>query len=100
MARHYPRFLYSNPRNTKSKGPFLIHLLGERYLFRVLTNFDDYDSDDVTDGKWHDDVGFGLQLLDVYNRDNAAEVARVEDVMDQAMLWLTAQVKSGFIRLR
>lgn len=27
MARQFPQFLFSNPKNTKSKGPFIIHTL-------------------------------------------------------------------------
>ena len=32
MARKYPRFLYSNPGNTKSEGPFIVHLLEPRFV--------------------------------------------------------------------
>ncbi len=34
MAREYPRFLFSNPQNTKSKGPFIIHCLEPRLIFK------------------------------------------------------------------
>jgi hypothetical protein len=36
MARDYPRFLFSNPQNTKSKGPFIVHLLEPRLVFLVI----------------------------------------------------------------
>lgn len=32
MARKYPRFLLSNPANTKSTGPFVIHTLEPRFI--------------------------------------------------------------------
>lgn len=35
MARAYPRFLYSSPQNTKSKGPFVVHLLSPRMICKV-----------------------------------------------------------------
>jgi hypothetical protein len=35
MARKFPRFLFSNPLNTKSPGPFVVHLLEPRLVFRV-----------------------------------------------------------------
>lgn len=35
MAREYPRFLFSDPRNTKSKGPFIIHTLFPRAIFKI-----------------------------------------------------------------
>jgi hypothetical protein len=35
MARNYPRFLYSNPQNTKSEGPFIVHTIFPRSIFKV-----------------------------------------------------------------
>lgn len=37
MARNYPRFIYSNPTNTKSEGPFIVHLLEPRLIFKVVS---------------------------------------------------------------
>ncbi len=36
MPRQYPRFLYSNPKNSKSKGPFCVHLLFPHLICKVL----------------------------------------------------------------
>ncbi len=35
MARNYPRFLFSNPQDTKSKGPFVVHLLFPKCICKV-----------------------------------------------------------------
>lgn len=35
MARNYPRFLFSNPKNTKSEGPFCVHLLSPKVICKV-----------------------------------------------------------------
>ena len=35
MGRLYPRFLFSNPQNTKSKGPFVVHCLYPRAIFGI-----------------------------------------------------------------
>ena len=35
MARQFPRFLFSNPKNTKTQGPFIIHMLEPNLLFKV-----------------------------------------------------------------
>lgn len=35
MARNYPRFLFSNPINTKTTGPFIVHTLFPRGIFRI-----------------------------------------------------------------
>lgn len=36
MARQYPRFLFSNPTNTKSEGPFLIHCIYPKCVMKIL----------------------------------------------------------------
>ena len=38
MSRHYPRFLFSNPQNTKSKGPFIVHTLFPFEIYKVNLN--------------------------------------------------------------
>lgn len=35
MARQYPRFLFSNPSNSKSKGPFIVHTLNPVMIIQV-----------------------------------------------------------------
>lgn len=35
MSRNYPRFLYSNPQNTKTKGPFIVHTLDPFVIVKV-----------------------------------------------------------------
>jgi hypothetical protein len=40
MARQYPRFLFSNPKDTKSPGPFIVHTL-EPQLIAVVTFAED-----------------------------------------------------------
>lgn len=35
MARLYPRFLFSDPQNTKSKGPFVVHTLDPKFIVKV-----------------------------------------------------------------
>lgn len=36
MARKYPKFLWSNPSNTKSSGPFIIHTLYPRFIAKPI----------------------------------------------------------------
>lgn len=40
MSRAYPRFLFSNPQNTKSQGPFIVHTLEPRLVFKLEKVFD------------------------------------------------------------
>jgi hypothetical protein len=39
MARKYPKFLWSNPSNTKSSGPFIVHTQHPRFI--VQPKFDE-----------------------------------------------------------
>ena len=38
MARPYPRFIYSDPQDTKSAGPFIIHTLHPQLIAKVSFN--------------------------------------------------------------
>ena len=35
MSHNYPRFLFSDPKNTKKPGPFIVHLHEPRFVVRV-----------------------------------------------------------------
>ena len=35
MVRPYPPFMYSDPRNTKSAGPFIVHTLSPQMIAKV-----------------------------------------------------------------
>lgn len=35
MARKYPRFLLSNPTNTKSEGPFIVHTIFPKGILKI-----------------------------------------------------------------
>lgn len=36
MARQTPRFLFSNPQNTKGKGPFIVHCIFPRFIAKII----------------------------------------------------------------
>ncbi|MHB8207478.1 hypothetical protein [Mucilaginibacter sp.] len=71
MARKYPRFLLSNPSNTKSSGPFIIHTLAPQFI--VKPEFDEkrnlYDS----------------VLIDVWSQDY--DSAEVYEAMKEIPQW-------------
>lgn len=57
MSRQFPRFLFSNPKNTKSEGPFIVHLLEPKMICRLnftpsnepqLQMIKCWDSEDIT----------------------------------------------------
>lgn len=80
MAREYPRFIFSNPQNTKSKGPFIVHLLEPRLVFRVkkLTH-----PNSTT-------VSYSLVPLD--KSKNEDHFNKIQNVWKQAEIWLQNQI--------
>lgn len=87
MSRGYPRFLYSNPKNTKSEGPFIVHTLYPRCIFRINNkdknstdfSFENLELLDCFDGAIQEDVLFGLKEL--------------------VRKWIVSQIKIGHIKL-
>ena len=83
MARGYPQFIYSNPKNTKSKGPFLVRTLFPKALFLITKRKSPshrYPQDCVILEKW----------------DEASE-KDYEEAQLLANMWLDRQIKSGEI---
>lgn len=61
MSRNYPRFLFSNPINTKSKGPFVFHSIFPAAICKII----DYDQNNKT---------FGLEVLKMYDDCSQTEI--------------------------
>ncbi len=38
MARQFPRFLFSDPTNTKSKGPFIVHTIWPKAILKLVND--------------------------------------------------------------
>jgi hypothetical protein len=49
MGRQYPRFLFSNPKDTKSAGPFIVHTIEPRLIAKVTFATDGYHYVDALD---------------------------------------------------
>ncbi len=81
MARGYPRFLFSNPQNTKSKGPFLVHTLEPKFIAQVVVKDNQYS---------------GVHLLENWSSLSDDELW---SVIDDANYWLFRQIKMGEIKL-
>jgi hypothetical protein len=73
MARRYPRFIYSDPRNTKSVGPFIVHTLPPQLIAKVTFNEDGFHQ---------------LAPLSVFT---AAGEQEVNEVIYRMHDWFTAQ---------
>jgi hypothetical protein len=81
MARGYPRFIFADTKNTKSDGPFVIHLLEPRLIYKV----------EKTALEWT------LQPLDkAPSPDNSKEY---QLIFKDALTWLHYQIREGFITL-
>ena len=89
MARGYPRFLFSNPQNVKTPGPFVVHCLEPRFIVRVDT-CPNYDKGDMThNGKYI------LFFPDGYPERNQ----KLYDATDALYKWLDNQIAAGEIQL-
>lgn len=76
MAKLFPSFIFSNPTNTKSKGPFLIHTKYPRFIAKPSPSLD------ITIlEKWDDALDEEFEL-----------------VLKRASAWLLAQLNSREIR--
>ena len=82
MARPYPRFVYSNPQNTKSHGPFIVHLLEPRLVFKV----------DTITNKFSTQISYRLLPLD--NPTTKIEFDQQQKVWGQAEIWLQKQINN------
>jgi hypothetical protein len=89
MAREYPRFLFSNPQNTKSKGPFIVHTINPVCIMKV----------EFTSKKT-----FRIEFLEMISFENHFKpplipANPVQEVMKDCYNWLQAQIKSGNISI-
>jgi hypothetical protein len=73
MARQYPRFLFSNPQNTKSKGPFVVHTLDPVMIMVAEEN----------QGKWL-----------CANLSKNVDPEEASEVVNEAEFWLNFHVNS------
>jgi hypothetical protein len=73
MARTYPRFIYSDPQDTKSKGPFIIHTLFPQFIARVT---------------FAEDGDHYIDPLEVFV---AAERTLVDDIAATMHVWFTSR---------
>ena len=80
MARSYPRFLFSNPINTKSKGPFIIHTIYPKCILKA----------DISDSKT-----FEITILDWLEDSKPISTGNISPelrILDAAGEWLFSQL--------
>jgi hypothetical protein len=83
MAKEYPRFIFSNPKNTKSKGPFVIHTLDPFIICSV--NRDPYllhKKNCISDGKLNI-VPLNIDHLSDHNK----------SIVSQMLNWVSIQLE-------
>ena len=78
-ARGYPHFLYSNPQNTKAKGPFIVHTIYPRMICRII----DYDARTKT---------FGIEILQEIDDWGQGEA---DIALNKMRNWLFSQIMTG-----
>ncbi len=98
MARKYPRFLFSNPTYTKSKGPFVIYTLYPRTIFKVSRNLYDQEVNELTWEKY----GIVLIYIDdkikhtdfVSDQHYRAHIATLKNIAAEILDWLFINIKN------
>lgn len=76
MSRLHPRFLFSDPQNTKSKGPFVVHTIFPAAICKII----DYD---------HNQKTFEIEMLTAFDHCNQQEI----DLMLSDMRnWILTQI--------
>jgi hypothetical protein len=87
MARNYPRFLFSNPKNTKSPGPFVVHLLKPRMICKIYEARDaTYNADDHPNA-----LHFGRFAVELLEAWDEATSLKYSEIMREANNWLNNQ---------
>ena len=86
MARQYPRFLYSDPTNTKSRGPFVLHMLEPKLICRIVgqQKEDTQVKNNIISSK-----GISIELLKVF--EEIIEKDKVNSVMNDMINWISTQ---------
>jgi hypothetical protein len=93
MGRNYPRFVFSNPKNSKSEGPFIIHTMDPFIICRITDQPADIKtihSRTVLTTPQHE---YPLILLN----DPKASNDIISNVLDRMKDWAKAQILSGDI---
>ncbi len=99
MARQYPRFLFSNPQNTKSKGPFVVSLMPPILICRALNR---NTGEAMQSGHVFFFGNVAVELIGrpyKENPDGSSQGDEVKVMLHEMAKWLDSQVKCGDIEL-
>ena len=86
MAREFPEFLFSDPKNTKSEGPFIVHTIFPKKIFKVT---------------WLKNQREGENNFCLYDLKKASDDCTEKESADTiraAERWILNQLKSGSIK--
>ena len=98
MARQYPRFLFSDPKNTKSKGPFVIHCLEPRLIFKVhQADLPEAEVKKIYEKNLILREFEGMPYLELLDKTPTTDKGKI--VIADALEWLGHQISSGEIVL-
>lgn len=99
MVRQYPRFIFSNPQNTKSKGPFVVSLIPPILICRAHPR----NIGEAIEGGHV--FFFGKAAIELLarpyklNPDGTSQNNDVRETLHEMAKWLDSQIKSGEIEL-
>lgn len=98
MARQYPRFLYSNSQDTKSKGHFITHNLDPVIICRVFK----FDPNRILKNALihFPDSNFDIELVKPELKKFDADVHKeIIDTIRDMSWWVRSKIQTGEITL-
>lgn len=90
MKRGYPQFLYSDPQNVATPGPFIVHTVYPQFICRLVNDVEELRGKDVY---YIHASGWTLELLEVFvplNEDGSEQI-KVSDKMYRMLAWVAKQ---------
>lgn len=95
MARQFPTYIFSNPKNTKNKGPFIIHTIFPKCICKVHDTTDPLYNSDKYPITLH--YGrFGIEVLECWD---IASNEEFDELTRRINNWLWKQIEIGEIQL-
>jgi hypothetical protein len=100
MAKQYPRFLFSNPQNTKSKGAFVIHTSEPHIIIGVYGNV--MDGSKFEWSKFIEPKPQFMYLIALLTKrpTKFEEAKKFYETLDDMVEWLRFQIKNDHITIK
>lgn len=98
MSRKFPRFLFSNPTNTKSKGPFVFHTIAPHVICSISDQPFNNEMRPIRKIVITSHFVYNMFLLSKIEKDiSIKESEKIPAILDDMAEWIKTQIISGQI---